>query len=145
VGGIGSTRWGEHDRKTTVEECQALRVSSFRGFEHRVGWLCWRSGTRSLYRMGPDDRSVFLALPSTTGTRPDVLIVPLTVSYPHFGGTRWWFRCPVCRRRVAVLYRPPRVKQLACRHCHDLTYESAQLRRTRSGATISAWKAVGLL
>ena len=25
----------------------------------------------------------------------------------HFGGKRYWFSCPVCSRRVFVLYRHP--------------------------------------
>lgn len=39
----------------------------------------------------------------------------------HYGGSRAWFRCPACNRRVALLY----VAELfACRHCHKLAYTS---------------------
>ena len=40
----------------------------------------------------------------------------------NFGGDRAWFRCPGCRRRVAILY--VRSRGLKCRRCLDLTYAS---------------------
>lgn len=40
----------------------------------------------------------------------------------HLGGTRCWWLCPTCGRRVAVLYGPGR--HYACRHCFRLTYAS---------------------
>ena len=41
----------------------------------------------------------------------------------HYGGTRSWFVCPssICSRRVAVLHGG---RLFACRHCHQLVYES---------------------
>lgn len=36
------------------------------------------------------------------------------------GGSRLWFRCPACSRRVAVLYGAGR--QFACRSCKGLPY-----------------------
>jgi hypothetical protein len=45
-----------------------------------------------------------------------------------FGGRRPWFRCEVyrngkfCGRRVAILYSAGGI--FACRHCHDLSYQS---------------------
>lgn len=52
--------------------------------------------------------------------------VPLCSTTPSCGGFRWWFLCPKCRRRVSHLYRPPDAYCFLCRHCHDLSYESAQ-------------------
>jgi hypothetical protein len=40
----------------------------------------------------------------------------------HLGGTRCWWICPICGRRVAVLYGPS--KHYACRHCLQLAYAS---------------------
>jgi hypothetical protein len=50
----------------------------------------------------------------------DVLI---EASPCHFGGERFWFRCPGrgCGRRVAILYCS---RYFVCRHCLDLSYES---------------------
>lgn len=39
----------------------------------------------------------------------------------HFGGKRAWFGCPVCLRRVAILYGG---ELLSCRKCQSLVYES---------------------
>ena len=41
----------------------------------------------------------------------------------NYGGERFWFICPAqgCTRRVAILYGGP---IFACRHCHQLGYES---------------------
>lgn len=48
-------------------------------------------------------------------------VVPLARTPCHFGGSRVWFRCPKCRRRVAILYGG---KHFLCRHCHKLPYRS---------------------
>lgn len=59
--------------------------------------------------------------------------ITLTWTYCNFGGKRFWFKCPFCKKRVGVLYR--RSEYFACRHCNYLTYESKNL----SGK----WKKVG--
>jgi len=53
-------------------------------------------------------------------------IVELDKTLPHFGGVRYWFICPSCKRRVAKLYVPFRHDRFLCRRCHDLTYQSSQ-------------------
>ena len=40
----------------------------------------------------------------------------------HLGGQRYWFTCPRCSKRVAVLYAPGRY--FACRQCGGLGYAS---------------------
>lgn len=58
--------------------------------------------------------------------------VRLVTTRPQFGGLRWWFICPrvvngrPCGRRVGKLYLPPEARHFGCRHCHKLTYRSAQ-------------------
>jgi hypothetical protein len=42
----------------------------------------------------------------------------------NYGGSRTWFLCSRCWRRVAVLYGAG--KYFLCRHCYDLTYGSQQ-------------------
>jgi hypothetical protein len=55
----------------------------------------------------------------------------------HFGGVRYWFRCPAsregrpCGRRCRVLYRPLGANCFACRLCHGLTYESRAAHRDK--------------
>ncbi len=50
--------------------------------------------------------------------------VPLTVTYCNFGNYRYWFLCPLCSKRVGVLYGRG---YYACRDCNYLTYESRNL------------------
>ena len=40
----------------------------------------------------------------------------------HYGGSRPWFACPICRDRAAVLYL--RSGRFACRHCNRIAYQS---------------------
>lgn len=44
---------------------------------------------------------------------------PLITTECNYGGKRYWFACPYCGRRCAVLYIGRRV---ACRKCHKLIY-----------------------
>lgn len=57
----------------------------------------------------------------------------------NYGGTRLWFLCPGrgCSRRVAVLYGG---SIFACRHCHQLSYESQ--RETSYGRALSRAQAI---
>lgn len=41
----------------------------------------------------------------------------------NFGGSRPWWLCPCCGRRVAVLWGG---STYACRHCHRLAYQSTR-------------------
>lgn len=56
---------------------------------------------------------------------------PLATTFCTFGGRRYWFACShrkdgkPCGRRVGVLYM--KGYEFACRHCHNLTYESRKL------------------
>jgi hypothetical protein len=59
-------------------------------------------------------------------------LIPITTTRPYLGGRRFWFLCPAlrdgthCSRRVGRLYLPPGQQSFACRHCHGLSYETAQ-------------------
>jgi hypothetical protein len=51
---------------------------------------------------------------------------------PHYGGTRWYFLCPLvvngkaCLRRVSKLFLPPGGLYFGCRTCYGLAYTSSQ-------------------
>lgn len=64
--------------------------------------------------------------------------VSLTTTDCNYGRFRYWFNCPLCFRRVGVLYC--RGNYFACRHCQYLTYESKNLsgRWKWAGKIISA-------
>ena len=50
--------------------------------------------------------------------------VDLRTTRPHFGGLRWWFTCPLCRRRAQKLYHPRGGDRFGCRYCYNLSYAS---------------------
>jgi hypothetical protein len=93
-------------KKLTVEKCERLSI-----FELRIqGVLISNESDDYLYGNG--------------------VKIPLTKTPCYFGGERFWFICPDCHRRAGILYRPGYSSFFLCRHCHDLTYQSTQNRRT---------------
>ncbi len=50
--------------------------------------------------------------------------VSLITTPCNLGGVRYWFGCPHCWGRVAVLYLAPGDVYFRCRHCHNLSYHS---------------------
>lgn len=59
------------------------------------------------------------------GTPVDEQTIRITKVRPHLGGERYWFLC-ACGRRIGRLYLPAGQRVFRCRHCYNLTYESAQ-------------------
>jgi hypothetical protein len=148
VGGYGSTRWLTHTAKQTVENSLALRATRTFGpiiprhvLDQRTAWqgtILWSRGgkvTDSVgYTLMFTDAAPELTLfysNSVQGKR--FTRIELTTSGCNFGGVRWWFQCPNCRRRCGAVYLPPGASRFACRHCHELTYQSQQDRRHYGG------------
>ena len=50
--------------------------------------------------------------------------IRLTTTRPHFGGIRYWWLCPRCGKRVAVLYC---AGYCVCRHCIGVKYQTQHL------------------
>lgn len=51
------------------------------------------------------------------GTRLELTTTPV-----HFGGTRYWFKCPLCSKRVGTVLVHPISAQTGCRACLGLEY-----------------------
>lgn len=59
----------------------------------------------------------------------------------HYGGFRYWFKCPMCHQRKGKLYRHS--GDFKCRTCADLTYYSVQSRNNADkqfGFLAHTWK-----
>jgi hypothetical protein len=147
MGGSGSTRWGSHSKKDTVEDCSVLSIRSMvregliTSGQQRWGSLVWRNSFTGEERSSVsyqintlEDHAPWLRLFYTctrSQEKMDYRII-LETTRPHFGGIRWWFVCPLvrsgkpCARRAAKLYLPPGGRYFGCRLCYDLTYESCQ-------------------
>lgn len=50
------------------------------------------------------------------------ITVRLTTTSPQYGGARWWYFCPNCGKRKAILYFLD--ESLCCRQCAGLHYAS---------------------
>jgi hypothetical protein len=128
VGSLGSTRWGSHIKRTTVEDSLTLDLGQMARAGHLVagnsGRVSWSRGEKEIasirYRVRPEDGGLVLVLQYTCTTRGaagrDVAVpVSLETQPMRFGGVRWWGRCPLavggrpCQRRVCKLYLPPGV------------------------------------
>lgn len=151
MGGFGSGRWRQHTKKTTVEECLTLSMTSversglFRGrstSDRQLGSIPWYNRTIG-WRSGPECDTVRITAEETLdglvlhlrywiAEHPVDLPILLEAARPSVGGQRWWFMCPgssateTCGRRAAKLYLPPGSLWFGCRLCHDLTYRSCQ-------------------
>jgi hypothetical protein len=150
MGGVGSGRQlydRQFDSKSTTGESLPLDVRTM----HRAGYL--KAGARSTCRWWrggdtPEEKARGASI-GTLCTGDEVILlyshrgepvrqtVPLDWTACNYGGRRPWWRCPHCRRRVAVLYGPG--KFFACRHCYRLCYES-QKENPGDRALRAAWK-----
>jgi len=133
MGGPGS---GNHIRlctKTTTESQHRvdIRYLKKQGLLHAgsAGTLSWsRNGekTGSIgYRIEPKRMILNYRHKPYGGDWVDVEETVYFDKTPcNYGGFRYWFHCPGCGRRVALLYGAG--KYFLCRHCHNLTYASQQ-------------------
>lgn len=132
MGGSGSTRWGFHWKKTTVEECLQLSIAGLRpGRGESIadlvgtsGSITWSRGASVGFRVERANHNLMLYLGYSFNGQSKVQKIRLSETECNYGGVRYWFHCPYCYRRVAKLYAP--AGNFACRHCHELTYTSAQ-------------------
>jgi hypothetical protein len=159
MGGYGSSRWGLHTKKLTVEDCRHIdtqrwvRDGIIAPHVYQVGGWQWSDGrtgekTASIvYQVETQERGGWVRLSYTATLWHDKehprnldYRIPLVTTPCHFGGVRWWFIClggkeaPGCGRRVRKLYLPPGGLYFLCRHCYDLAYRRAQEHDKRSDA-----------
>lgn len=130
MGGIGSGRRYQGGKSTTEDsrplDIRKLNRSGLLQPGHSFGWQ-WTINDRPVgniqIRVQADH--VVLAYkyrPQCNAEWQDVWQhVYLERTPCHLGGARCWWICPICRRRVAILYGPG--KHYACRHCYKLVYE----------------------
>ena len=145
MGGFGSTRWGKHQRRLTVEECFELPIRPFYPYIERgmqdVEMIYWRN------QRGPVWAAAFITCASTLNVfqAQQTDRISLTTTGLRNGGNRWWFICPQCQeRRCYKLYLRPDRPELACRSCHNLTYMSSQQSRRANWIEVALAKRSGL-
>lgn len=118
----GAGRPGWHAK---AEHCLQLDVRDLaRRKMLRGGTFSWRwtnTGTgKEVGSIGVVVLESQLALDYSIGGEPRKQYVEIERTACNYGGTRPWFRCPRCDRRVAVLYL--RSGSFVCRHCGSVVY-----------------------
>lgn len=123
--------------KSLVTEYHALDITELA----RGGWLypfskyewVWRTNRGTQQATVPimvlmDGLQVMFPIGDGTRARQDVRF---TYSVGPRGGKRTWFSCPICRRRVGVLYHGEGLP-FRCRTCCKLGYASQYQSRDQS-------------
>lgn len=136
MGGYGSGRKFFASPKSTVED--SLTLSAYYMQRHRLfkpwmsGTIQWKRGDTVTGRIGYsiDGSGEILTLDYTKTFEEQKEAIKTHIGIEkgttNFGGSRYYFLCPNCRRRYSKLYLPPGAKIFACRKCYDLTYTSCQ-------------------
>lgn len=126
MGGRNSGRRYRYDTKTTTNECLFLdsRYMKRQGFlvPGIGGTLRWSSGGHETGSIGFTVYADRLDLNYRINGEPVKDSILLGKTPCNYGGHRYWFICPSCGKRQAVLYSPAGL--FRCRKCHGLPYSS---------------------
>lgn len=135
MGGKGSGNWYRWDSKETTESHKQIDIRWLRkqgclrnGVAGSLSWSRHGERTGSIgYRIEADRMVLHYRHRIKGGDWEDVeQIISFDRTRCNYGGYRTWFLCPICWKRVAVLYGAD--KYFYCRHCYNLTYGSQQER-----------------
>jgi len=155
MGGDGSGRWGDHERKYTVEECLTLDFVEFErqgAFNQHGGEVCgilaWTvpgrgdtvAGLNFTLKRWDDEMELRLDYRLGEDERPTTMWITIQTVRHRARGARYYGTCPKCTRRVRKLHVPPGGEKFLCRICHKLTYESSQAAHEMEGVMKRATK-----
>jgi hypothetical protein len=130
-------------RKTRTDAVEELSIFDLKKWHHldsdSVFDIRWSIGfeevsARVVTKVSTPNPFIELIYGEGEGEEFKRYFVKLVKTYPFYGGSRYWFVCPLavngvwCRRRVGKLYLLD--GYFGCRHCHSLTYASQQISRT---------------
>lgn len=93
---------GKSERPTLVEECQKISINTY-----------IRAANEKL-------KEALLAAETRIGNKT----IELVLSKNTFGGVIYWFKCPLCGKRMRTLFAHPLTSEIGCRHCLGLEYKS---------------------
>jgi len=146
---MGRGQWYRWNTKVTTESQHRVDIRWMRkqgylqpGASGSLTWSRCGEQTGSIrYRTEHDRLVIFYQYRKNGGEwQPVEEQILLNATPCNYGGSRPWFLCPHCSRRVAVLYGAG--KRFLCRHCYSLAYASQQEsladRMLRKGSGIRA-------
>ena len=132
MGGFGSGQYYRRSSRTSCEEVRRIDIRYLRkqGLlrPNRAGSLTWNVGGEPSgsinYTMY--ENTMELIFKARGYWDEEWESIEQTIWFDrtpcHFGGSRKWFRCPECDRRVGLLYGGEVL--FLCRHCYRLPYAS---------------------
>jgi hypothetical protein len=108
-----------------VDECAIIDIKDLPPFERSYTdqefLLSRLYPGRKIQGTGPRVADLRVTWPTGEWQRVNVKAV---LTFPNYGGTRQWFECPGCQRRVRKLYAPDPASDFKCRLCYRLLYRS---------------------
>jgi hypothetical protein len=129
MGGLGSGRWHKWRFMSTTDNQHSIDIRRLRRegclWPGHIGGLSWSRNGQSTgsisYRM-ETDRMVLSYRHQPNGGEWESVEQSVTFDRTpcNYGGSRTWFLCSRCGRRVALLYGSG--KYFLCRHCYGLAY-----------------------
>jgi hypothetical protein len=135
MGSTRSGRWRQHTRATTVEavpltlQLDRTTAAAIRtGGAYHMRWRWWPDWPEPpqestlLLQVVEHGRAVILQYQASGSEHEVTERVPVVTANLTYGQRLFWL-CPGCDQRVGVLYS---LGLFRCRHCHGLTYRSAQ-------------------
>ena len=136
-----------YNRKATTNESCRLTMSYLKkrgmltGEEsiEKISWTSSMTGKTTValltVNVGDDPHiRIVYAVTDRKGNKTDYdCEASLLTTDCNFGGVRYWFGCPSCGRRVAVLYLAPGDVYFRCRNCNNLSY------RSRNRCRLESW------
>ena len=134
MAGQGSGNWWRWDAKSTTDSQDSIDIRLLKeqncllpGYSGSLSWSM-RGKTTGPIGYNIKENSIILNYKhrSQSGEWEDVeQVISFDRTPCNYGGSRKWFLCPRCFKRVAVLYGAG--KYFFCRHCYNLTYESCNI------------------
>ena len=106
-----------------VEECQKIKISDFLG-------KC-KDGLKE---------AIIKSELEILGLK-----IELTTSKTCYNGIRFWFKCPLCGRRIGVLFKHPLTSAIGCRHCLKLDYRKRRYKGMIEGSELLQNKESGIM
>ena len=132
MGGVGSGTWVRYNTKRTVNSCDSLKIWDLDRFGFIpsegsfAGNWCWDSGRGIAFTLTSSELELRFYANADQSADLVVQRIPIERTRCNFGGSRPWFRCGACNRRVATLVIVD--GYFACRQCHGLGYRSRRER-----------------
>lgn len=135
---MGSGAWYRWDKKLTLNETRRVDIRFMRkqgmlkaGYSGTLSWTC-RNESNGGINFTCDEDFLILSFQSCRNGgewEPVKQKIFFDTTPCNYGGTRKWFLCPGCNRRVGILSGQWKLfcgqwKLFLCRHCCDLSYIS---------------------